>query len=72
MLIGGALFIARLGLREGLAWLTRRWALERGTDHPGYVLSGVLGLLSLLIASTFGWRRCVERLRGDEPRRWRR
>jgi cellobiose-specific phosphotransferase system component IIC len=53
-LIGGALFLLLIGLREGSAWLTRRWASDRGTDHPGYVLSGVLGLLSLLIAFTFG------------------
>jgi len=53
-LIACALFLILLGLREASAWLTRRWASERGTDHPGYVLSGVLGLLSLLIAFTFG------------------
>jgi hypothetical protein len=53
-LISGALFLILLGLRETSAWLTRRLASERGTEHPGYVLSGVLGLLSLLIAFTFG------------------
>jgi len=54
LLIAGALLLTLLGLREASAWLTRRLASERGTDHPGYVLSGVLGLLSLLIAFTFG------------------
>lgn len=54
LLISGSVFLILLVLRETSAWLTRRWAPGRGTDHPGFVLSGVLGLLSLLIAFTFG------------------
>ena len=54
LVISSGLFLVLLTLREGSAWLTRRLAPVSDTDHPGYVLTGVLGLLSLLIAFTFG------------------
>jgi hypothetical protein len=48
-----ALFLALVVLREAVAWLTRHQAPEEDGIHPGYVLAGVLGLLSLLIGFTF-------------------
>ncbi|MBL8772843.1 MAG: hypothetical protein JNK30_15790 [Phenylobacterium sp.] len=51
--LAGGLFVALLAARELGGWLAGR--RPRGQDETqGYVLSGVLGLLALLIAFTFG------------------
>lgn len=53
--IAVALFVILMLVREASSWLTRRFAPERQIiTEPGYLLSGVLGLLALLIAFTFG------------------
>jgi hypothetical protein len=55
IVIAAALFTLLVLTREGASWLARRLSGERHViAEPGYVLSGVLGLLALLIAFTFG------------------
>jgi hypothetical protein len=55
IVIAVALFALLVAAREGASWLARRLAGERHVaSESGYVLSGVLGLLALLIAFTFG------------------
>jgi hypothetical protein len=52
-----ALFLALLAAREAGAWISRRLApqhVEEDDSERGFILSGVLGLLALLIAFTFG------------------
>ena len=54
LIIAGALFVALMLVREASSWLTRRYAPDRRqVAEPGYILSGVLGLLALLIGFTF-------------------
>lgn len=51
------LFLALMGAREGGAWLRRRLttqSLDGEAAEHDYILNGVLGLLALLIAFTFG------------------
>jgi len=53
--IAVALFVVLMLARETSSWLTRRFAPQTLiVAGPGYMLSGVLGLLALLIAFTFG------------------
>lgn len=55
LLIAAIMFVLLVLAREGASWLGRRLSGERHVvSESGYVLSGVLGLLALLIAFTFG------------------
>jgi hypothetical protein len=59
LLIAALLFLAQCLMREVGGWMRRRVSAEAGesteeTSDKGYLLSGVLGLLALLIAFTFG------------------
>jgi len=50
------LFLALLTVREAGAWMSRRLAprhVEEDDSERGYIMSGILGLLALLIAFTF-------------------
>ncbi|WP_332658780.1 bestrophin-like domain [Brevundimonas sp.] len=59
LLIAGLLFLAQCLMREVGGWIRRRVSADAGesaeeVSDKGYLLSGVLGLLALLIAFTFG------------------
>lgn len=59
LLIAGLLFVAQCLAREAGGWMRRRVSARSGesaedVSDKGYLLSGVLGLLALLIAFTFG------------------
>lgn len=59
LLIAGLLFVAQCLMREAGGWIRRRVSARSGesaedVSDKGYLLSGVLGLLALLIAFTFG------------------
>ncbi|KQY75433.1 hypothetical protein [Brevundimonas sp. Root1423] len=59
LLIAALLFLAQCLMREVGGWLRRRVSAGAGdsneeTSDKGFLLSGVLGLLALLIAFTFG------------------
>ncbi|MDZ4370643.1 MAG: hypothetical protein U1C74_04385 [Phenylobacterium sp.] len=53
--VAGGLFIALLAAREAGGWLAHQLGSDGGErTEQGFILSGVLGLLALLIAFTFG------------------
>lgn len=59
LLLAGLLFLAQCLMREVGGWMRRRVSARAGesaedASDKGYLLSGVLGLLALLIAFTFG------------------